>query len=491
MVRVTETILRDAHQSLLATRMRTEDMLPAAEALDRAGFYSLEVWGGATFDTALRFLNEDPWERLRLLKEQIRNTPLQMLLRGQNLVGYRHHADDVVERFVVKACENGINIFRIFDALNDARNMEKSMAVAKREGGHVQGTICYTTSPVHDLDAFVRLGLRLVDLGSDSICIKDMAGLLDPMTAYNLVKALKERVSLPIHLHCHYTSGMADMSYLKALEAGADGIDTAISALALGTSQPPTETMVATLRGTQYDTGVDLEALVPIARHFQEVRKRYADFESEANTVDTNVLLHQVPGGMISNLFSQLKEQGALDKLDAVLAEIPRVRADMGYPPLVTPSSQFVGTQAVLNVMMGERYKMLSREVRSYVQGLYGEAPGPVSPELKALVLAEGEEMVTVRPADLLEPEMKKAAEAVGSLARSEEDVLSYALFPSVAAGFFEARERGGPELALIAAIAAAIDSSAAPAARVEASHSNGVSPWKLVGRQILLGQRW
>jgi pyruvate/oxaloacetate carboxyltransferase len=284
---------------------------------------------------------------------------------------------------------------------------------------------------------------------------------------------------------------MADMSYLKALEAGADGIDTAISSLALGTSQPPTETMVATLRGSKYETGVDLEALVPVARHFLEVRKNYADFESEANSVDTNVLLHQVPGGMISNLHSQLKEQGALDKLDAVLAEIPRVRADMGYPPLVTPSSQFVGTQAVLNVMMGERYKMLSREVRTYVQGLYGEAPGPISQELKALVLSEGEEMVTVRPADLLEPEMEKAREVVGSLARSEEDVLSYALFPSVAAGFFEARERGGPEPALIAAIAAAIDASVAPSEPMEGAHTNGVSPWKLAGRQMLLAQRW
>src|SRR3990172_7669707 len=488
-VRITETILRDAHQSLLATRMRTEDMLPVAEALDRAGFYSLEVWGGATFDTALRFLNEDPWERLRLLKEAIRRTPLQMLLRGQNLVGYRHYADDVVERFVVKARENGIDIFRIFDALNDPRNLEKSMAVAKREGGHVQGTICYTTSPVHDLASFVRLGERLVDLGSDSICIKDMAGLMDPTTAYKLVCALKERIELPIHLHCHCTSGMADMAYLKAMEAGADGIDTALSAIALGTSQPPTETMVATLRGTPYDTGVNLEALVPISRHFQEVRRRYADFESEANTVDTNVLIHQVPGGMISNLVSQLREQGALDKLDPVLQEIPRVRADMGYPPLVTPSSQFVGTQAVLNVLMGERYKMLSREVRNYVRGLYGEPPRPISDELKALVLAEGEEMVTCRPADLLEPEMEKAAEAVGPLARSQQDVLSYALFPSVAAGFFEARERGGPEPAIVAAIAAAL--SAFTAAAPLAPHANGLSPWKLAGRQLLLAQRW
>ncbi len=488
-VRITETILRDAHQSLLATRMRTEDMLPVAEALDRAGFYSLEVWGGATFDTALRFLNEDPWERLRLLKKAIQRTPLQMLLRGQNLVGYRHYADDVVERFVVKARENGIDIFRIFDALNDPRNLEMSMAVAKREGGHVQGTICYTTSPVHDLASFVTLGQRLVDLGSDSICIKDMAGLMDPTTAYNLVRALKERIELPIHLHCHYTSGMADMAYLKGLEGGAEGIDTALSAIALGTSQPPTETMVATLRGTPYDTGVDLEGLVPISRHFQEVRRRYADFESEANTVDTNVLIHQVPGGMISNLVSQLREQGALDKLDPVLQEIPRVRADMGYPPLVTPSSQFVGTQAVLNVLMGERYKMLSREVRNYVRGLYGAPPGPISEELKALVLAGGEEMVTCRPADLLEPEMEKAADAVGPMARGEEDVLSYALFPSVAAGFFEARERGGPEPAIVAAIAAALSSFTA-AAPLEA-RANGLSPWKLAGRQHLLAQRW
>jgi oxaloacetate decarboxylase alpha subunit len=441
-LRITETVLRDGHQSLLATRMSTADMLPIASQLDEIGFHSLEVWGGATFDTCMRFLDEDPWERLRILRRTIKRTPLQMLLRGQNVVGYRHYADDIVEAFISKAKENGIDIFRIFDALNDVRNMEMAMKVAKRVGGHVQATICYTLSPVHSIDGFVDLGRTLANMGADSLCIKDMAGLLGPYESNELVRKLKAAVDLPIQLHCHYTSGMASMAYLKAAEAGVDVIDTAISSMALGTSQPPTETFVAALRGQERDTGLSLEQLTPLAAYISEARKKYADFESGFAGVDTNVLVYQIPGGMISNLTAQLRQQKALHRLDEVLAEVPRVRADLGYPPLVTPSSQIIGAQAVVNVLMGQRYKMVSKETKSYLKGLYGRPPGAVSEAVRRQVIGE-DEVIAVRPADLLEPEYEKAAAEVKEYACSAEDVISYALFPQVAMDFFKKRAAG------------------------------------------------
>lgn len=440
-VRITDTVLRDGHQSLLATRMRTEDMLPIAEKLDAVGYHSLEVWGGATFDTCLRFLNECPWERLRLLKQHIRKTPLQMLLRGQNIVGYRHYADDVVERFVVKAVENGIDIFRIFDALNDLRNIEWAMKVVKREGAHAQGTICYTISPVHNNEFFVHEAKQLESMGADSICIKDMAGLLAPRDAYDLVSKMKAELTIPIQLHSHYTSGMASCAYLKAIEAGVDVVDTAISTMALGTSQPPTETLVSMLQQTPYDTGLDLTLLSEIAKYFGEVRKHYKEYEGQFVGVDTNVLIYQIPGGMISNLMSQLREQNALNRLDEVLAEVPRVRKDMGYPPLVTPSSQIVGAQAVLNVILGKRYKMVLKEVRDYFQGHYGKPPGELNPEVKKTVLGSAE-VIQCRPADLLSPELPKAVQETQGVASCEEDIISYALFPNVAMDFLKARSR-------------------------------------------------
>ncbi len=456
-LKITDVVLRDGHQSLLATRMRTEDMLPIAEQLDDIGFWSLEVWGGATFDTCLRFLNEDPWERLRQLKALIKKTPLQMLLRGQNVVGYRNYPDDVLERFIVKARENGMDIFRIFDALNDIRNMQTAMRLAKREGAHVQATVCYTISPVHTVDTFVEMGKRLAELGADSICIKDMAGLITPYVAYELVSKLKATVAVPIHLHSHYTSGMASAACVKAAEAGVDIIDSAISTLSLATSHPPTETMVAIFKDTPRDTGLDLEKLSKIAAYFGQVRKKYHAFESQFVGVDTNVLTFQIPGGMYSNLASQLREQNALDKLPLLLAEIPRVRAELGYPPLVTPSSQFVGTQATLNVILGERYKVIPKEIKAYVKGLYGKSPGPIDPLVQKLAIGD-EEVVECRPADLLAPEMEKAAAEVGGLARSEEDVISYALFGPVAREFLEKRETGDLlEKEVVAAIAAAL----------------------------------
>ncbi len=439
-LRITDTVLRDGHQSLLATRLRLSDMEPVAEKLDAVGFHSLEVWGGATFDTCMRFLAEDPWERLRALKRHIKRTPLQMLLRGQNVLGYRNYADDVVEAFVARARENGIDVFRIFDALNDVRNVETAMRAAKRAGAHVQACVCYTLSPVHTIQGFVDLGKQLAQMGADSLCVKDMAGLLSPYDAFDLVSRLKAELTIPIQLHCHFTSGMACMTYLKAVEAGVDAVDTAISTLALQTSQPPTESLVAALRGQPRDTGLDLTLLSDIARHFGEVRKRYADFETGIFGVDTNVLTFQIPGGMISNLVSQLREQGQEGRLLEVLAEVPRVREDLGYPPLVTPTSQIVGTQAVLNVVLGERYKLAPKEVRAYLKGLYGRPPGPINEAVRRKVIGD-EEVVTVRPADLLEPEMEKARAAAGDLARTEEDVLAYALFPQVAEEFLRKRE--------------------------------------------------
>jgi len=444
-VRITETVFRDAHQSLLATRMRTRDMLPIAEKLDQVGFFSMEVWGGATFDSCIRYLNEDPWERLRALKLAMPNTPLQMLLRGQNLVGYRHYADDIVVKFVERAAKNGVDIFRIFDAVNDIRNMTVAIKAAKDMDAHVQGCVCYTTSPVHSIEQFTKMAVELADLGCDSLCIKDMAGLILPHDAYDLVASMKEETSIPVDLHSHCTSGMAPMSFLFGCEAGVDILDTAISPLGWGTSHPPTESIVAALEGTPYETGLDLKLLTEIKRYFEKLMEVYAPlFNPIAARVDSNVLVYQVPGGMLSNLVSQLVEQKALDKYDEVLAEFPRVREDLGYPPLVTPTSQIVGSQAVLNVLTGERYKAVPKEVKDYVKGLYGRSPGEINPKIRAEIL-EDEEPITVRPADLIPPEYEKMkAEAEGKgLVRREEDVLTYALYPQVAEKFLkgEAKE--------------------------------------------------
>ncbi|MBW6518984.1 MAG: sodium-extruding oxaloacetate decarboxylase subunit alpha [ANME-2 cluster archaeon] len=439
-VKITDTTLRDAHQSLIATRMRTRDMLPIVEKMDQAGFFSLEVWGGATFDSCIRFLNEDPWERLRSLKQAIRETPLQMLLRGQNLVGYRHYADDVVVKFVEKAAENGIGVFRIFDAVNDIRNMEVSIKTAKKTGAHVQGTISYTTSPVHTTEKFVEFAHELASLECDSICIKDMAGLIAPMDAYTLIKSLKKEIGLPVDLHSHSTSGMALMSYMAACKAGVDILDTAFSPFAGGTSQPPTETVVAGLKGTQWDTGLDLVHLIDIKRYFEEIKEKYRGIlDPISEKTDTSVLVYQVPGGMLSNLVSQLKEQNAMDKFDDVLLEMPRVREDLGYPPLVTPTSQIVGTQAVMNVLMGERYKVIPKEVKEYVRGMYGRSPAPIDKGILDKVLGD-EKPITCRPADLIEPELarlEKEARELG-IVEKEEDVLTYALYPQVAPKFLK-----------------------------------------------------
>jgi pyruvate carboxylase subunit B len=439
-VRLTDTVFRDAHQSLLATRMRTRDMLPIAGMMDQVGFFSLEVWGGATFDTCIRFLNEDPWERLRALKKAMPDTPMQMLLRGQNLVGYRHYSDDLVEKFVEKAAENGVDIFRIFDAVNDVRNMEKSIKVARKMDKHIQGGLCYTISPVHTIEQFADFAVRLAELGCDSICIKDMAGLITPQNAYNLIKAIKKEVSLPINLHTHCTSGMAQMSYFHACQAGVDILDTAISPLSGGSSQPSTESLVAALQGTPYETGLDLALLTEIKRYFEKLMEIYAPvFNPISARVDTNVLAYQVPGGMLSNLVAQLIEQNALDKYEAVLAEIPNVRRDLGYPPLVTPTSQIVGTQAVLNVITGDKYTMVPKEVKDYVKGLYGKPPAPIDPKVRLTILDE-EEPITVRPADLLPAEYDKARKELDGLglARQEEDYLTYALYPQVAIKFLQ-----------------------------------------------------
>lgn len=442
-VRITETVLRDAHQSLIATRMKTEEMLPILEKLDKIGYGSLECWGGATFDACLRFLNEDPWERLRKIKSVVKKTKLQMLLRGQNLLGYKHYADDVVEYFVQKAAANGMDIIRIFDALNDPRNIETAIKACKKEGAHAQATVCYTISPVHSLELFVKDAKTLVNMGADSICIKDMAGLLIPYAAYDLVKALKENVNVPIQLHTHYTSGVASMTYLKAIEAGCDVIDCAISPMALGTSQPPTEPMVATLKDTPYDTGLDLGMLSEIADYFRPIKEKYIQsglLDVKVMGVDVNTLIYQVPGGMLSNLVSQLKQAGKADQYEEVLKEVPRVREDFGYPPLVTPTSQIVGTQAVMNVIAGERYKMVPKESKALVKGEYGKTPAPIPEDIKKLIL-KGEESITCRPADLIEPELEKIKGEMKQYMEQDEDVLSYALFPQVAENFFKFRQ--------------------------------------------------
>ena len=445
---ITETILRDAHQSQAATRMRIEDMLPACELLDNMGYWSIECWGGATFDVCLRFLNEDPWERLRKLKKAMPKTKLQMLFRGQNILGYKHYADDVVEQFCRKAIENGIDVIRIFDALNDVRNLEAAIKYTKKYGGICEAALSYTISPVHSEEYFVKLAKELEQMGADTICIKDMANLLLPYDAYSLVKKLKEAVSVPIHLHTHNTTGTGDMTYLMAAQAGVDIVDCALSPLGNGTSQPATEPLVATLRGTERDTGLDLEKLAEAAKHFRTVAKRLTDegfLNPKVLSVDTNTLMYQVPGGMLSNLISQLRDLNASDKYYDVLAEIPRVRKDFGYPPLVTPTSQIVGTQAVLNVITGERYKMFTKESKGVLAGEYGALPGEVNEEVRKKAIGDAKP-ITCRPADLIKPELENYKKELGSLAKSDEDVLSYALFPESARKFFEAREKPNKE---------------------------------------------
>lgn len=441
-IHITELVLRDGHQSLIATRMRTEDMLPICSQLDAAGFWSLEAWGGATFDACVRFLKEDPWERLKKLRKALPNSQINMLLRGQNLLGYRHYSDDVVHAFVKESANAGIDVFRIFDAMNDVRNLRTSVEAVKKVKKHAIGTLSYTTSPVHDIAYFVSMAKELENMGCDSIGIKDMAGLLTPTIAGDLVKALKSAVNLPIHMHSHATSGLASMVMLKSVENGVDIIDTCNSSFSEGASHPTTESMVAALKDTPYDTGMDLAKLQEITAYFKEVRQKYWQYESAFTGVDTRVLINQVPGGMISNLSNQLKEQGALDKMDAVLAEIPRVRKDLGYPPLVTPTSQIVGTQAVLNVLTGARYKSITNEVKNYLLGQYGKPPSTVDAEIRKLAVGDGE-VITCRPADLLQPEMAKLQSETERLAQNDADVMTYAMFPDIGKTFLQERNAG------------------------------------------------
>lgn len=441
-IHITELVLRDGHQSMIATRLRTDDMLPICSKLDAIGFWSIEAWGGATFDACVRFLKEDPWERLAKLRKALPNSQINMLLRGQNLLGYRHYSDDVVHAFVQKSADNGVDVFRIFDALNDVRNLREAIIAVKKVKKHAIGTLSYTTSPVHDNAYFVRMAKQLEEMGADSIGIKDMAGLLTPQVAGELVKSLKAAVSLPIHVHSHATSGLASMVMLKSVENGASIIDTCNSSFAEGASHPSTESIVAALQGTPFDTGINLVKLQEIAAYFREVRKKYWQYESEFTGVDTRVLVNQVPGGMISNLSNQLKEQNALDKMDAVLLEIPRVREDLGYPPLVTPTSQIVGTQAVLNVMTGARYKSVTNEVKNYFLGQYGQSPAPVNAQVKQQAVGDAT-VITCRPADLLEPEMAKLQNEAERFAQSEEDVLTYAMFPDIGKTFLQERNAG------------------------------------------------
>ena len=441
-IKITETILRDAHQSLIATRMKTEDMLPILETLDSVGYHALEMWGGATYDACLRFLNEDPWERLRTIRKHVKNTKLQMLLRGQNLLGYKHYADDVVDEFVKRSIGNGIDIIRIFDALNDTRNLSRSVEATKKNGGHAQTAISYTLSPVHTNQVFIDLAVEMEQMGADSICIKDMAGLLSPYNTFELIKDMKKVVKVPIELHTHATSGFGSMTYMKAAEAGVDIIDTAISPFAEGTSQPPTEPMVAAFKGTPYDTGLDLKVLDKITEHFRPIREKALEsglLDPKVMGVDINTLMYQVPGGMLSNLVSQLKAQNAMEKFEEVLKEVPRVREDLGYPPLVTPTSQIVGTQAVLNVVMGERYKMVPNEVKQLVKGMYGKTTLPISKEIIKKIIGD-EEVVTCRPADLIKPELENVKKEIAQYVEQEEDVLLYAMLPQPALEFFKYR---------------------------------------------------
>ena len=445
---ITDVVLRDAHQSILATRVRLEDMLPIAAKLDQVGFWSVESWGGATFDACIRYLGEDPWERIRELKKAMPNTRQQMLLRGQNLLGYRHYADDVVEKFVERAAVNGVDVFRVFDAMNDPRNLQTALQAVKRQGKHAQGTISYTTSPVHTLQMWVDLAKQIEDMGADSVAIKDMAGILTPYTAFELVSRLKASLAIPIHMQCHATAGLSSVAILKAVEAGIDNVDTAISSLSMTYGHSPTESVVAMFQGTERDTGLNLELLEEIAAYFREVRKKYAKFEGTLRGVDSRILVAQVPGGMLTNMEGQLKEQGALDKFDDVLAEIPRVREDLGFIPLVTPTSQIVGTQAVINVLMGERYKSITKETAGVLKGEYGAAPAPFNTELQARVL-DGAEVITCRPADLLQPEMDRLTSELNGIAQEKgiklavdsiDDVLTYALFPQIGLKFLENR---------------------------------------------------
>ncbi len=441
-IKITEVALRDAHQSLIATRMTMDEMRDILPEMDKVGYFSLECWGGATFDSCIRFLDEDPWERLRIMRKACPNTKLQMLFRGQNMLGYRHYADDAVEYFVKKSVSNGIDILRIFDALNDPRNLETAIKSAVKENAHVQGCISYTLSPVHSNAYFANYAKTLEDMGAHSICIKDMAGLLTPYSTYELVKELKETIKIPVDIHSHYTSGLASMSIIKGIEAGADIIDTAISPVSLGTSHMPTESLVAALQGTDYDTGLDLKQLDIVRAHFAKLREKYlssGQLSPKMLGVDANTLLYQVPGGMLSNLLKQLKDAGKEDQLEDVLKEIPRVREDSGYPPLVTPTSQIVGTQAVFNIIMGERYKMVTKEFKAMVKGEYGKTPAPISAEFSKKILGD-EVAITCRPADLLEPEVEKMKAEAAKYAQQEEDVLTYAMFPQVAPKFFEKR---------------------------------------------------
>lgn len=441
-VKITETSLRDGHQSLMATRLTTDEMLPIVEKMDKAGYYALEVWGGATFDSAIRFLNEDPWERLREIRKRAKNTKLQMLLRGQNLLGYRHYADDIVDKFVEKSIKNGIDIIRIFDALNDVRNIRQASESTKRYGGHSQLGICYTISPVHTVEYYKNLAMEMQEMGADSIAIKDMAGILLPYRAYELVKELKKVVNVPIEVHTHNTAGLGAMTNLKSIEAGVDIVDTAISPLSGGTSQPTTESLVRTLAETEYDTGINLDLLKEIAEYFKPIRKKYLEkgtLNPQALFTEPNIVEYQLPGGMLSNMLSQLKAQKAEDRYEDVLKEIPKVRADLGYPPLVTPMSQMTGTQAVFNVLTGERYKMIPKEIKDYVKGLYGKSPVPISDEMKKKIIGD-EEVFTGRPADLLNNEYEEIKKEAGDLVRSEEDILTYAMFPQVARTYFEKR---------------------------------------------------
>ncbi|WP_165442912.1 oxaloacetate decarboxylase subunit alpha [Senegalia massiliensis] len=442
-VKFTETILRDAHQSLMATRMKTEEMLPIAEKLDKVGYHSLEMWGGATFDACLRFLNEDPWERLRKLRKAIKNTKLQMLLRGQNILGYKNYPDDVVEEFVKKAIENGIDIVRIFDALNDTRNLKTALNATKKAGGHAQTAISFTTSPVHDIDYYLNLAKEMESMGADSICIKDMSGILLPYDAYELITKMKEAINIPIQLHSHFTSGIANQTYMKGVEAGVDIIDTALSPLGNGTSQPATEPMLSSLKGSGREPDYDMNNLNEIAEYFTKLRNKYEKeglLKSKVLGVNTKTLIYQVPGGMLSNLVSQLEGQGAIDKFEEVLEEVPKVREDLGYPPLVTPMSQMVGTQAVFNVVLDERYKMIPTEIKNYVKGLYGKPTIPIKDEIIKKIIGN-EEIYTGRPADLLKPELDNYREEIKEYIEQEEDVLSYALFPQVAIKYFKYRQ--------------------------------------------------
>lgn len=502
-VKITDTTFRDAHQSLLATRMRTDTMLPIAEKIDQVGFFSLEAWGGATFDVAVRFLNEDPWERIRKLKHHVKKTPLQMLLRGQNIVGYHNYPDDLLIKFIQKAAENGVDIFRIFDALNDIRNMETAIKTVKKVGRHAQGTISYTISPVHTVEHFVEFATKLAELNCDSICIKDMAGMLAPQPAYDLITALKKEVGLPVHLHSHSTSGMVMMTYFHSCEAGVDILDTAFSPLAWGTSQPPVESVVAALKGTPYDTGLDSELLDEIAEYFRQLREKYYDpmklIDPKAERVDPSIIVHQIPGGMFSNLLEQLREQKALDRLKEVLEEVPKVRKELGYPPLVTPTSQLVGTQAVLNVISGKRYGIVPKEIKDYVRGLYGRPPAPIDPKIKKQIIGD-EEPITCRPADMLEPALKKTSDDIKPYLENEEDKITYALFPQIAVEFFKRRKAQHEdkkealppdrlaELEEVAALSAVlvtyVRGNSTLRALLQPHRKTALSPWVLAGRQ-------